>query len=211
MANGEGEIPGDAAVVRICHDLAGPIGALANGIDLLTMEAVDAPEILEMLRGSACALAARLEFLRAVFGLPTARAVRSGAVAEAVARAYLEQLGDRSRRFDLAEFPAGAELPPARWRLVLALVLAGAEALPFGGRIGVAARAEELPCLRAEGRRAGWPPEVLAGFDAAAADPRAAASALVRVLAAGWGRVPVPWYDGAACGVDLVPAPLENL
>lgn len=211
MANGEGELPGDAAVVRICHDLAGPIGALANGIDLLAMEAGDAPEILDMLRGSARALAARLEFLRAVFGLPTARAVKSGAAAEAAARAYLGQLGDRARRFDLVEFPAGAELSPALWRLVLALVLAGADALPFGGRIGVAARPEGMPGLRAEGRRAGWPPDVLAGFEAAAADPRAAAPALVRVLAAGCGRVPVPWYDGTACGVDLVPVPLENL
>ncbi len=212
MATGEDEerVPGEAAVVRICHDLAGPIGALANGIELLAMDGAEGDEeTLSLLRDSARALTARLDFFRAVFGQPTARALKSGAASRAAAEAYLAQLCDHARRFTLSAFPDGEDLPPVERRSALALVLAGADALPFGGAVRVTRAATGLS-LRVEGRRAGWMPEVEEGFSRATADPRAAAVALARALSLSRGWSCVPWREEAACGVDLVPTPLEN-
>jgi histidine phosphotransferase ChpT len=213
MATGEKErrVPGEAAVVRICHDLAGPAGALANGIELLAMDGAEGgEETLALLRDSARALTARLDFFRAVFGQPTARALKSGAAARAAAEAYLAQQGDRARRFALSDFPEGEDLPLLERRLALALALAGADALPFGGTVAVT-RQNGGVCLRVAGRRAGWMPEVAEGFLRVSADPRAAATALVRELSGTLGWACVPWQEEGACGVDPVPAPLENL
>ena len=212
-SNGRGLRLGETVVVRIYHDLAGPIGALANGIELLAMEHADggaAAEILGLLQDSARALAARLNFLRAVFGAPTARALKSAGATEAAARAYLAQLGDRSRSFDLVGFPVARERSPEWWRLALVLVLVGAEALPFSGRIVVTAVGEH-PDLRVEGRRVGWPEAVLAGFaDVSVEDPRAAAAVLLAVLAGEAGVLPRVRRSERDCCIKLVSLPLEN-
>lgn len=55
---------------RICHDLVNPVGALANGIELLQMTgaAPGAPE-LDLVADSVAHAAARLRFFRVAFGL----------------------------------------------------------------------------------------------------------------------------------------------
>jgi len=200
---------GEAAVVRMCHDLAGPASALVNGADLLHCEVGSGfvAEALGLLQASARSLTARLEFFRAAFGSPTARAVQSAAEARRVAEAYLGRLGDRSRVFSLAGFPGDA--PPERLRLALLLILVGADALPFGGTLAVESAPGGMH-LRAEGRRAGFAAE--AAFAAPeAADPRAAAAALLTARAADAGLAARPWREGESCGVDLLPRGVEKL
>lgn len=55
---------------RLCHDMAAPVGAVANGAELMGGDPsmVDA-ETLALLAGSAAAASLRLRTLRAAFGL----------------------------------------------------------------------------------------------------------------------------------------------
>lgn len=57
---------------RLCHDLAGPIGAVSAGVELLSDDADPAfvVEATALLRHSADASSARLKFFRAAFGEP---------------------------------------------------------------------------------------------------------------------------------------------
>ena len=61
----------EAIVVRISHDLAGAIGAFANTVDLMKMDASFIGESVDLLETSAHQLTARLAFFRALFGAET--------------------------------------------------------------------------------------------------------------------------------------------
>lgn len=192
---------GAAATVRMCHDLAGPSGALANGLELLEMEGDAAAEVRGLLKASAATLGARLDFFRAVFGLPNGRALKPG-VAATVARAYLARLGDASRVYELTEFPDDLIDTPEHWRLALTLVLIGADALPFGGRIAVTAK-DGLPQLHVAGRRAGFTPAAEAAFDGRVDDAHVVAGALLAKRASGMGIAHRWWSAAESCGIGM--------
>lgn len=52
---------------RICHDLISPVGAIQNGIELLTMEGQSGPE-MALIADSVANATARIRFLRVAFG-----------------------------------------------------------------------------------------------------------------------------------------------
>lgn len=195
---------GAAAAVRMCHDLAGPTGALANGLELLDVGGDDdamAAEVRGLLRVSAQTLGARLDFFRAVFGLPTGRALKPGAAA-AVARAYLARLGDAQRVYELTEFPGGLVDTPEHWRLALTLVLIGADALPFGGRICIEAT-DGLPQLRVAGRRAGFTEAAVQALEGRVADAHVVAGAMLGKRAKSLG-IAIRWWSAAeTCGIGM--------
>ncbi|WP_245183214.1 MULTISPECIES: histidine phosphotransferase family protein [unclassified Haematospirillum] len=64
----------DLLCTRLCHDLAGPVGAVVAGMELMADE--DDPrlarETVALLKGSADAVSSRLRFLRTVFGMSLA-------------------------------------------------------------------------------------------------------------------------------------------
>jgi len=49
---------------KICHDLAGVVGAISNGIELIEEDSYMAAEAMEMIKLSADDAAKRLKFLR---------------------------------------------------------------------------------------------------------------------------------------------------
>ena len=55
---------------RICHDLTGPVGAVSNGVELLSEEhdAAMKKQSLELLSFSAAETSRRLQFYRLCFG-----------------------------------------------------------------------------------------------------------------------------------------------
>ena len=56
---------------RLCHDLAGPIGAVSSGVELMGEDpALIDEEILALLSNSALAGARKLKFMRIAFGWP---------------------------------------------------------------------------------------------------------------------------------------------
>lgn len=118
---------------RLCHDLAGPIGALQNSLELLAED--DDPALreqaLDLVAMASSQASRKLRFFRLVFG-----AGLSGG----------QTLSSEDCRTALADFLDGGriavqwDLPPADWsrahgRLLLALALLASHGLPRGGRI----------------------------------------------------------------------------
>ena len=121
-------------VSRLMHDLAASAGAGGNGIEMLKEEGADAGAI-ELLEFSAGETVRRLEFFRLAFGAAGGLGVRQPLdEARTKTRAFFE--GRRVR----IEWPTGgaADAPQPVVKLILNLVLMGAEALPKGGTVTVA-------------------------------------------------------------------------
>jgi hypothetical protein len=54
---------------RICHDLVGPVGAISNGVELLSEGGMSGdPEVIALIADSARGASRRLQFFRSAFG-----------------------------------------------------------------------------------------------------------------------------------------------
>jgi histidine phosphotransferase ChpT len=121
---------------KICHDLAGQIGAINNGLELLEEENDEDTRYyaLELIHNSAKAAWAQLDFNRLAFGVSSSlgAVVPSGHV-EQVARRYIEN-GKRRLHWQTNV----QELEKEQARLLLAVLSAALTSLPSGGDIYVA-------------------------------------------------------------------------
>ena len=174
---------------RLCHDLMSPVGALNNGIELLSDETD--PEMrekcLELLADSARATANKLKFFRLAFGA-------GGGFGEEIdtteARTSLEGLFKAEGKIELGWVVEDEKLPKGAIRLLLNLALLAGDALVRGGHLDVGA--ERLDgrvelAVRAEGPRILLDPvlrETLATGGGATVEPRAAGAWLAHSLAA---------------------------
>jgi histidine phosphotransferase ChpT len=173
---------------RLCHDLLSPVGALNNGIELLTDE--HDPEMrarcLDLLGESARASANKLKFFRLAFGA-------AGGFADEVdtreARVAIEGLFGGDGRIQLGWMVDMPTMGKSALKVLLNLVLIAGDALVRGGRLDIGAEkhGDGLDIVaRAEGPRIVIDAELkraLAG-DASeeAIAPRAAAAWLVHCL-----------------------------
>jgi histidine phosphotransferase ChpT len=124
---------------RICHDLVSPVGAIGNGLELLSAEAVGDPGDFELLSDSASAASAALGFLRLAFG-----AVGRGAPAMAVSDLETVARNHLGRGRHRIEFAVDAqETPRAVAKLVCLGLMTAATGAPFGGVLRVEALAED--------------------------------------------------------------------
>lgn len=117
---------------RICHDLISPLGAIGNGVELLTMTgAVPGPE-LALIAESVTNANARIRFFRIAYG--------AAAPGQGVARAEIRSILDDMTRGGRLKIDWEVAGDAARGEAKLAfLALQCLEsALPFGGRIRVA-------------------------------------------------------------------------
>lgn len=125
---------------RLCHDLAGLTGAIANGVDLIAESAgVPDAEALALIGDSARQANARIAFFRAAFGAstPAQSLIEAASLAEGV-------LAGGSVRLILpADAAAHGKISPDGVRQFLALILAAAGTLPRGGTIEI--EAADLP------------------------------------------------------------------
>jgi histidine phosphotransferase ChpT len=173
---------------RLCHDLLSPVGALNNGIELLSDE--HDPEMrarcLDLLGESARASANKLKFFRLAFGA-------AGGFAEEVdtreARVAIEGLFGGDGRIALGWMVDEPTMGKSALKVLLNLVLIAGDALVRGGRLDVGAEKHERGLdivARAEGPRIVLDPELkraLAGESSEEAiAPRAAAAWLVHCL-----------------------------
>ena len=167
-----------------------PIGALNNGIELLTDETdPDMREkCLELLADSARASANKLKFFRLAFGA-------AGGFGEEIdtheAEVALEGLFGPERRIELGWVVENEKLPKGAVKLLLNLALLAGDALVRGGRLDVGAelRGGEIElAVRAEGPRILLDPvlrETLAnGVNGGPIEPRAAGAWLAHNLVA---------------------------
>lgn len=117
---------------RMCHDLAGTVGAINNGMELLE-EMGDDPESRELVASSAQEVAKRLSYFRVAFGL-------SPGIANAVAemRELTQGMFTKGRvELDWPEGAPGASVDDSVTKLVLNLVMLAVETLPRGGTVSV--------------------------------------------------------------------------
>jgi histidine phosphotransferase ChpT len=144
---------------RLCHDLISPVSAARNGIAMVQDETD--PEM----RTDAMALTedgltdavAKLKVYRIAYGV----AGPGTALAEARAAA----LGLFARGRVSVDWPEGGTDPgPAGVRLLLNLVLLGADAVARGGTVRVVSPGP-APAIEATGGRAGFAPDVLSVLD----------------------------------------------
>ena len=175
---------------RLCHDLMSPVGALNNGIELLSDETD--PEMrekcLELLSDSARATANKLKFFRLAFGA-------GGGFADEIdtheAEAALEGVFGPEKRIELGWLIGGEKLPKGAVKLLLNLALLAGDALVRGGRLDVGAerRDGEIElAVRGEGPRILLDPvlreTLTTGGSSGTVEPRAAGAWLAHSLAA---------------------------
>ena len=145
-----------ALAARICHDIAGPLGALSATLELLAEDGD--PEALAIARESATMLSARLRLLRAAWAeeveVPGTRVMQilAGGLPNA----------ERLR----VTISLDADMAPSLRRLGLNLLLLASASLPRGGDITLGSRPDGL-LLTIGGRDAAWP----ASLAACAASP----------------------------------------
>jgi histidine phosphotransferase ChpT len=153
---------------RICHDLISPLGAIGNGVELLTLaDAVQGPEIA-LISESVHNASARIRFFRIAYGASSeGQSVSRTEVASILADLY----GGTRLALD---WQAAGDASRDEVKLIFLLLQCLETALPFGGQVtvdridGVWTVAGSGPKLRAEA--ALWD-----GFRGVAARPASAA------------------------------------
>src|SRR5215475_11201734 len=121
---------------RICHDVISPVGAIANGLEMLGEEQDEAmrEQTMELIRKSARQASAKLQFARLAFGAAgSAGAEIDLRDAEKVARDFVQ-----GPKHTLSWQGPAVTLPKNKVKLLLNLVALGVAALPRGGTVHVA-------------------------------------------------------------------------
>ena len=130
---------------RICHDLISPIGAIGNGVELLSLQGRDGPE-MALIAESVAHASARIRFFRLAYGASGAdQRVAKGEVASILA--------DMGRGGRLAfGWTSTGDLARRDVKLVFLLIQCLETVLPAGGRIAAVQDGERWT-ITAEGLR----------------------------------------------------------
>jgi histidine phosphotransferase ChpT len=138
---------------RLCHDLAGPIAAIANGSELLGDDDPDfAREAAGLIGDSARTAARRLQLFRYVYGF--GRGAHAGPPPHVLASEYFS--GSATQ----CDYPEAVRaLEPGWQRMACSLLLIGAEGLPRGGRLTLVTAVAGIS-LTAVGEGDGLPAEI---------------------------------------------------
>lgn len=116
---------------RICHDLISPVGAINNGIELISMGGpIETPELC-LISDSVQDASARIKFFRVAFGMASeAQLLGTPEVTNIVNGVYAE--GRHTARW-----LATGDIPRAQVQAVFLAMLCAESALPVGGEIRV--------------------------------------------------------------------------
>ncbi|MBL8689591.1 MAG: hypothetical protein JNL04_10850 [Rhodospirillaceae bacterium] len=122
---------------RLCHDLVNPIGAVANGVELLS-EFCDTmqKDALDLVASSADSAMKRVAFFRVAYGFAGHDEGQSILEVRALADGFLAG-GKVALAWPPGPDDAALGLPRSGLKLLLALVAFGAETLPRGGSLAV--------------------------------------------------------------------------
>lgn len=140
---------------RVCHDVISPVGAIANGLEL-----IDDPEMdedtketaLAMVRSSAKTASAKLKFCRIAFGAAgSAGAMIDMGEAGEIAKAFVGE-----ERVKLDWLAPRENRPKQQVKLVLNMMLMALAGIPRGGVVTVTSDGESF-VARAQGDRAKVP------------------------------------------------------
>lgn len=138
-----------ALAARLCHDLAGPLGTVIGALDLA--ERAD-EEALVLAREATTDLVQRLRLCRAAW------AEGAGPTSVAELAGLAQGLDHRRVRVDLTGMPASARLGQEFGRVLLNVLLLGAEGMPRGGTLAVQGDPGAEVAVMLAGAGAAWPP-----------------------------------------------------
>ena len=120
---------------RVCHDIISPVGALANGLEVLEEDQGEEMQAfaMELINKSAKSATAKLKFSRLAFGASgSAGAYIDTGEAEEVVGLYME--GEKA---DMTWEGVRSLVPKNRVKLLLNLVLLSLGAVPRGGNLEI--------------------------------------------------------------------------
>lgn len=123
---------------RLCHDMLSPVGALANGLELLAVEQDPGmrARCIELLEQSARISSDKLKFFRLAFGA-------AGGFGEAIpideAKAVIEALASDAKRVTINWAIAEPSLPKPAIKVLLNLAQIALDALVRGGTLDIGA------------------------------------------------------------------------
>lgn len=128
----------ESLTARICHDLVGPVGAIANGVELLADDpAKPDPEVIQLIASSARSASQRLQYFRTSFGSGNALST-TRALSDARALALtLNEAGKVTVEFPAPDTDVEAAAGRQVAKILLNLLLVAHECLPRGGGIRV--------------------------------------------------------------------------
>ena len=137
---------------RVCHDVISPVGAIANGLELMDDPETDAEmkaTALDMVRSSAKTATAKLKFCRIAFGAAgSAGAQIDMSEAGEVAKAFV---GEEKVKLDW--LAPRENRPKQEVKLLLNMLLVALTGIPRGGVVTVSAEGKTL-AVKAQGERA---------------------------------------------------------
>ncbi len=158
------------AIGQLCHDLAGPVGAVLNGAEMLQDTRINSDEVVSILTQSAEAVGTILQFYRFAWGAATVlQGLQENEIIKRIATDFL------SRKNIALHLTSQTRLASNEWvRLLLGTLYLAAKALPRGGHISVnmvkldgnAGNGEAALGIVLEGERCGSLRELLAPLDA---------------------------------------------
>ena len=120
---------------RICHDIISPVGAIANGLEVMAEESDQSmrEHAMDLIRKSAQQASAKLQFARLAFGAAGSSGAEIDLLeAEKVARAVAE-----SDKHTVEWSGPAARLAKDKVKLLLNMITMALNALPRGGTINV--------------------------------------------------------------------------
>ena len=114
---------------RICHDLISPLGAIGNGVELLSMAGMGAAPEITLISESVESANARIRFFRISFGAAAQDAIIGNHELRSV-------LGDLYRGNRLAvDWRIQDDVPRAEAKLAFLILQCIESALPWGGKV----------------------------------------------------------------------------
>jgi histidine phosphotransferase ChpT len=125
-----------ALASRLCHDLLSPVGAFANGLELLgdEQDADMRARCVDLLEQSARASASKLKYFRLAFG--SAGGFGDKVSVAEIRSAILGLIGDRPTKLNL--LIAEESLPKPAVKILLNMALMMTDALVRGGNLNIA-------------------------------------------------------------------------
>jgi len=116
---------------RICHDLISPLGAIGNGIELLTMSGVGAQPEITLISESVDNANARIRFFRIAFGAAGPQdMIGSAELTTILADLYR---GNRVK----VDWRVEGDVRRAEAKLAFLIIQCFETALPWGGRVAI--------------------------------------------------------------------------
>ena len=183
----DGGEPDLAALIgsRICHDLTSPLGAIANGLELLELSGQTGSPEMTLIAQSVVHAKARVQFLRVAFGAAGAGHRMGGAELSGLVADHTR--GGRVQ----VDWPPATDVPRPEAKLAFLILMCLETVLPFGGQIAVVRDGGRWH-FEAEAERMRDQAELWAGLSGQAPMPELAPPkvqfALAAHVAAGLGR-----------------------